>query len=404
MEAIEAARRVVAQGSTAREQGRSLGAAAKDKIRELYDLKVQQYDAAGALARWDEIVAGAAPLMERFTPHTLEELRGQAEGAGMDEHALLRLATEYEISMDLRGNVSGGKCTGLLSHRLMHRPGVQVIGQNNDENPAVWADGKLDIIVEHRAPPATADDHSGEGGRPLDCVLYTHPGIPAYMGLNSKGLGVTWFYIDDSASERATTAGLPTCVLLRELLTFPSALAAAAWLRSVPRAVPNAYMLADPIQSFEIECTPSRWAATAHPPPEDVSLARPVSLTPGAELYGGFHANHFTVDLENVGNDAGDPHADKLGGSGVRGEAMAKSIAAGLSTGRLGLEEAKTALSAAPVHRVTGSTLVSLVFEPTTRSLHARFKGDAETEWITCSLEEPEAILEVAEKVTAAAL
>ena len=37
MEAIESARRVVALGSTAREQGRSLGAAAKDKIHELYE-------------------------------------------------------------------------------------------------------------------------------------------------------------------------------------------------------------------------------------------------------------------------------------------------------------------------------------------------------------------------------
>jgi hypothetical protein len=398
---IEVARRVVALGSTAREQGRSLGAAAKDKIHELYDLKVRQYEDAGALARWDEIVAGATSLMERFTPHTLEELLGQAEGAEMDAHALLRLATEYEISMELRGDVSGGKCTGLLAHRLVHRPGVQVIGQNNDENPAVWAEGKLDIIVEHRSPAGTG--RSNEGG-PLDCVLYTHPGIPAYMGLNSKGLSVTWFYIDDSASERATTTGLPTCVLLRELLTFPSALAAATWLRSVPRAVPNAYMLADPVQSFEIECMPSRWAATAHPVPEDASLARPVSLTPGAELYGGFHANHFTIDLQNIGNDASDPYADELGGTGVRGEAMAKSVAAGVSASSLGLEEAKTALSTAPVHRENGSTLVSLVFEPETKSLYARFKGDAETEWIRCSLEQEEAATDVAENVATAAL
>jgi hypothetical protein len=399
MEAIETARRVVALGSTAREQGRSLGAAAKDKIHELYDLKVRQYEEDGALARWDEIVAGATPLMERYTPHTLEELLGQAEGAEMDTHALLRLATEYEISMELRGDVSGGKCTGLLAHRLVNRPGVQVIGQNNDENPAAWAEGKLDIIVEHRSP----SNDSNEAG-PLDCVLYTHPGIPAYMGLNGAGLGVTWFYIDDSASERATTIGLPTCVLLRELLTFPSALAAATWLRSVPRAVPNAYMLADPVQSFEIECMPSRWAATAHPPPEDASLARPVTLTPGAELYGGFHANHFALDLENIGNDANDPYADELGGTGVRSEAMAKSVAAGVSAGSLGLEEAKIALSTAPVHRVNGSTLVSLVFEPETKSLHARFRGDAETEWIRCSLEQVEAATDMAENVATAAL
>lgn len=185
MEAIEAARRVVAVGATPREQGRALGEIAKDKIRELYDIKLAQYR--GSLERWDEIVAGARPLMQRLTPHTYDELLGQAEGAGMAEHALLRLATEYEISMELRANVSGDKCTGLLSHRLLQRPGVQVIGQNNDENPDVWADGRLDIIVEHRQP--TDADHTGA---PIDCVLYTHPGIPAYMGINGEGLGVTW--------------------------------------------------------------------------------------------------------------------------------------------------------------------------------------------------------------------
>ena len=81
MEAIEAARRVVAVGATPREQGRALGEIAKDKIRELYDIKLAQYR--GSLERWDEIVAGARPLMQRLTPHTYDELLGQAEGAGM---------------------------------------------------------------------------------------------------------------------------------------------------------------------------------------------------------------------------------------------------------------------------------------------------------------------------------
>ena len=42
--------------------------------------------------------------------------------------------------------------------------------------------------------------------------------------------------------ENDELGGLPTCVILREILTFPTALAAATWLRSIPRAVPNAYM------------------------------------------------------------------------------------------------------------------------------------------------------------------
>ena len=63
-----------------------------------------------------------------------------------------------------------------------------------------------------------------------------------------------------------------------------------------------------------MECTPSRWAATAHPPCEDTTLAGAVSLTPGAELYGGFHANHFTIDEAIIGKDATDPWKDPVGG------------------------------------------------------------------------------------------
>ena len=75
----------------------------------------------------------------------------------------------------------------------------------------------------------------------------------------------------------------------------------------------------------------------------------------------------------------------------------------GVSQGRLGLEEAKVALSTAPVHRVNGSTLVSLVFEPGTKSLHARFRGDAETEWLTCSLGTEAEVEEVGAPAAAAA-
>jgi len=55
--------------------------------------------------------------------------------------------------------------------------------------------------------------------------------------------------------------------------------------------------------------------------------------------------------------------------------------------GKLGVDEAKEALSTAPVHRVNGSTLVSLVFEPQTRTLIARVRGDSESQWISSSLE-----------------
>ena len=65
-------------------------------------------------------------------------------------------------------------------------------------------------------------------------LVYTHPGYPAYMGVNGAGLAVLWQYID--TGER-NDAGVPTCVMLRELLAQTSLDAAVALLHAAPLTV-----------------------------------------------------------------------------------------------------------------------------------------------------------------------
>jgi len=54
------------------------------------------------------------------------------------------------------------------------RPGL--CAQNVDEAPWGWLDGEKDVVFHHKTP---------ETG--LETMLYTHPGVPAYCGMNNRG-------------------------------------------------------------------------------------------------------------------------------------------------------------------------------------------------------------------------
>ena len=71
----------------------------------------------------------------------------------------------------------------------MHTEPRQEIHQRIVRFQTQLAAGQLDGVIHHR-------DESG-----LETLIYTHPGIPAYMGMNSAGLCLLWMAIDNG--ERA---------------------------------------------------------------------------------------------------------------------------------------------------------------------------------------------------------
>merc|ERR1719253_1467170 len=92
-------------------------------------------------------------------------------------------------------------------------------------------------------------------------VLYTHAGIPAYMGMNGYGLSVLWQFV--GGDERGP--GVPTTVLIRELLAQRSAAAAAELLCRAPRTLPNNFILTDQEQAINVEATVSHCTTLALP-------------------------------------------------------------------------------------------------------------------------------------------
>jgi hypothetical protein len=72
-----------------------------------------------------------------------------------------------------------------------------------------------------------------------ELLIYTHLGIPAYMGMASGGLSLQWNTIDDG--ERAE--GLPTTVMIFEVLARQQSIEQSLqYVQSVPRTCPNAFV------------------------------------------------------------------------------------------------------------------------------------------------------------------
>jgi hypothetical protein len=254
-------------------------------------------------------------------------------------------------------------------------------------------------------------DEAGGGGTP-HALVYTHPGCPAYCGMNSEGLCVLNLYIDDDSGDggdgvgaAVTPAGVPIDAAIRELLAHRTLESAIAWIergaadggggggggarrQQLPRTAPTTFVL---VQGEEVACV----EATA----ERTATLRLRGT--GAEFV---HSNHALLDQrllaagggaqQGEGAEAGDgggassPGELGSGGaqcvcsSGARLEAMRRSVRrARWSEGGVSVEDARQLLLACPpADPDIAPTLASVVMEPARRRMHVKFAG--EVEWL----------------------
>ena len=179
------------------------------------------------------------PYISEYAPSTLEEMKGMAEGSGLPFDDILLLACTYEKWFNYH---APEHCTGFAVMGDASRTGELITGQNNDECFHHWAAGEMDGVIHFR----------NETG--METLVYTHPGIPAYMGMNSAGLCILWMAIDNN--ERSP--GVPTNVLIREVLRFDAMKPAVNYLENTPRTLPNNYLLSHPTEGIcNIECSPT---------------------------------------------------------------------------------------------------------------------------------------------------
>ena len=179
------------------------------------------------------------PYIKEYAPATLEEMRGMAQGSRLPFDDILLLTCAYEKWFNYH---TPEHCTGFAAMGDASLSGDLVTGQNNDECFHHWAAGDMDGVIHFK-------DETG-----METLVYTHPGIPAYMGMNSAGLCILWMAIDNG--ERSP--GVPTNVLIREVLRLKSLQEAVKFLERTPRTLPNNFLLSHPTEGIcNIECSPA---------------------------------------------------------------------------------------------------------------------------------------------------
>lgn len=163
-----------ARGTPA-ELGRQHGEQAREQIRGFVD-----FLAASLKVTRAELRARAAhfvPLMERTCPHLLEETRGLAAGASIENLEALACQLRGELagvaaSSDGGSTVDGG-CTTFVLGRSVTAQGETLIGQNSD-NPAELMDYAYVLRVSPDAAPRF--------------VMWTFGGMLGYHGVNEHGV------------------------------------------------------------------------------------------------------------------------------------------------------------------------------------------------------------------------
>ena len=152
------------------ERGLSVGKSWRDRIVTL--LKANENATISqdgmSLHQWLPHAETFLPIIRDYAPNTLEEMQGTAEGGSLPFEDILLLSCAYEKYYNFH---APEHCTAFAVMNESSRNGDLICGQNNDECFHHWAAGQLDGVVHHR----------NESG--METLIYTHPGIPAYMGI-----------------------------------------------------------------------------------------------------------------------------------------------------------------------------------------------------------------------------
>jgi isopenicillin-N N-acyltransferase like protein len=137
------------------------------------------------------------PIIRDFDPAILEEIRGIAEGAGLEFEEVLAINSRTELMYPEKS--ATGECTALAVLPEASAGGEMLIGQNWDWKPHL-TDSTVLLEIEQEGKPGV--------------VTLTEAGIVGKIGLNSTGLGACLNILKSPIG----LVGVPIHVLMRGIL------------------------------------------------------------------------------------------------------------------------------------------------------------------------------------------
>jgi hypothetical protein len=198
--------------------------------------------------------------IQRHAPDLLEEVRGVADGAGLDRDLVygLQLMDEewfHRVRAGLNRRIPG-KCSSLA---IVQPGGPTWIGQNMDLGD--YTDGHQVVL------------RIGPDGEKPGALVFTTAGVIALMGVNDAGVGVC---VNSLPQLPSAPEGVPVAFVIRRLLQARNLDEASEWVQAMPHATNQHYLIAEPgaVRSFECSAAgvneyhpadPSRVLHTNHP-------------------------------------------------------------------------------------------------------------------------------------------
>ena len=176
-----------------------------------------------------------APAIEKWTPGLMEEVRGIAEGAGVDFPTMFAFQLPDEIWANA-GEIVGDKCTSIGVGAREDRP--TVVAQNLDVPP--WYH-LHPTVLRIRYPDST-----------LEALVVTIPGLVGANGMNNRRLGVT---VNTILQLKASRTGLPVAFVVRGILACETHPKALDFVRGIEHASGQNYIVGGPEEAPGFECS-----------------------------------------------------------------------------------------------------------------------------------------------------
>jgi sugar phosphate isomerase/epimerase len=235
--------RVIELKGTPYERGLTHGRCLKSEIQELVkrwraDLeKTYRVPAATYVAKLLE-ASDFKPAIERWTPGLLDEVRGIADGAGVDFETMyaFQLVDETWVMGD---DLGFAKCTSIAARRRGDLPAL--VSQNMDI-PPFYHGFQTVLRIE-----STAEEPGA--------LVFTIPGVVAINGLNDRSIAVCV----NAVTQLAYSArGLPVAFTIRGILRQKTYEKAVRFLKEIQPAAPQNYVIGGPNIAADFERSANR--------------------------------------------------------------------------------------------------------------------------------------------------
>jgi isopenicillin-N N-acyltransferase-like protein len=178
--------------------------------------------------------------IKKWTPELLEEIKGIAEGSGIDFDTIfvLQLIDEYWVNGDA---VALEHCSALGVGKRGDRPAC--VAQTMDLEG--FRDG-FQVIL-----------HVKHEGSNLESFVLSHAGLIGLNGMNSKGIGVCCNTLAQLSNCRD---GLPVACVVRGILEKQTEEDALKFVQSVKHASGQNYVIGASSRVFDFECSAGKVA------------------------------------------------------------------------------------------------------------------------------------------------